>query len=121
MIKKLITRCKEYSAFCPAVGAGTEKIDPVTVDGEIGRTADFFVNFGEKAFFEVGYGAAFTADQVVVGIGFRFEPVECAAGIDFAHQTLLDQYGEVPVDRTGAEVRKLRFQPVIEPCGGGMA
>jgi hypothetical protein len=118
--KENIAHIKRKSAFSSAVSAGSEKIDPVTFDGEIGRAADFIVNLGKKPFFKIGYGAAFAADEVVVGGGFRFEAVEGAACIDFAHNSLLDKDRKVPVNGAEAEAGKFRFHPVIEPYCGRM-
>lgn len=73
-----------------------------------------------EAFFEIGYGAAFAADEVVMGRCFRFEAVEGAACIDFMHRSLVDKDRKIPVDGAEAEVGKLRFHPVIQPGCGGM-
>jgi hypothetical protein len=65
-LKKISPHSQRISAFCPAGRAGSEKIDAVRLDIEVGRTADFVIDFREEALLEIDDLASLFADQVVV-------------------------------------------------------
>ncbi len=88
---------------------------------EIGRAADFLVDFRKEAFLEIDDLAALPADQMVVRIRFCFEPVESAAGVYFLCQILVNEDCQVSVDGSQAEAWEFRFQPLVEPCRRRMA
>ena len=115
--KKISCHFKKNSAFSIAIGAGSEKVYPVSFDIKIGRAADFLVDFREEVFLEILYFAAFPADKVVVRFGFGLEPVESAAGIYFSSKTKVDKNREISIDCAEAEPGKLRFELIVKPRG----
>lgn len=67
---------------------------------------------------EIDYVTAVFADEVIVGIDIRVETVVGTPEIDLSYQALIDQYVQITVHRSHAQLRKLVLQAFVEPVGG---
>lgn len=104
-----------------AIGAGSEKVYPVSFDIEVGRAADFLVDFREKTCPEIKDLSTLSADQMIMRFGFGLEPVEGAAGIYFSSKPKVYKNREISIDCAEAEPGELRFELIVKPRGCRMA
>ena len=89
----------------------------MSFDIEIGRAADFLVDFRKETCREIKDLPALSADQMIMRFGFGLEPVEGAAGIYFSSKTKVDKNNEISIDCAEAEPGKLRFELIVKPRG----
>ena len=106
--------------FFPAFTAESVEFKAMAQDQESGFILDPGIQVLKGGVVQIFHASASITDHMIMRFRIRFKTIICAVKVDFLHQSLFDQNGQISVNRSQTESWKLFFELDKKPVSRRM-